>query len=53
MDIVAMAKVDNKIETCKKNGENFEKKLWQGMKRNEFLANSFRINIASHMSQPT
>lgn len=37
MDIVAMAKVDNKIETCKKNGENFEKKLWQGMKRNEFL----------------
>lgn len=37
MRIVAMAKLGNKIETCKKNGENFEKKLWQGMKRNEFL----------------
>ena len=26
MRILAMAKLDNKIETCKKNGENFSKK---------------------------
>ena len=35
MNILAMAKLGNKIETCKKNGENFEKKLWQGTVRNE------------------
>ena len=27
MYIVAMAKLDNKIETCKKNGENFSKNV--------------------------
>ena len=35
-----MAKVDNKIETCKDFAENFQKKFSQGMKRNKFLANS-------------
>lgn len=35
MLIVAMAKVGIKIETCKRFGENFQKKFWRGMKRNK------------------
>lgn len=35
MYIVARAKLGNKIETCKKNGKNFEKMCRQGMKNNQ------------------
>ena len=49
MYIVAMAKLDNKIETCKKNGENFEKKCRQGMKRND-SRNFQGINVPSFIA---
>lgn len=35
MRILAMAKVDNKIEMSKNFWEKFQKKFWRGMKRNK------------------